>query len=564
MLESGPYRCIAWLVVALALNIPSARCLAADQAELVVNGGFEQPGATPSQAAGFVFTGDVVRGFAGRPGREYSSMGAIFTSFRGTAAARAGTLHQEVRGLTAGRGEWLRFRFRGLPEEHFSVSGAEDLFMRLDFFGDGGRTALDGVVKPLWDDVVRHRRDLDSNGVGKREGAAVWQDYIFDLMLPFPHIDTLRLTIGFRNGNASEEGLSRFLIDDVSLTRIHDPTGLAKAAGDAPSSTAAIALQDGSTLVHLGGRWYFERLAGSSEVPREFGADVANRLYYLSDRFEAPFAGNMTAWMHPGYLTRSGQAVTEDRLVTDNVVATFADGCLVVRAKDLPNHPTGLFPGYLHNPNAIQEQASTWYIPLEPRRNEAAVAMTAHDANHALPMGPIGIAVNGVEFFNPFDAGMEEAVDIMDRCCGHPDPRNAYHYHKYPVCVHSPFADDGTAHSPLIGWAFDGFPIYGPYEQAGVMAKDAHDNPLNAFNLHFDAKRGWHYHVTPGRLPYLIGGYWGVVDARNLARGRGGPGPGGRPGGGPGGGPGGPGGGPGGPDGPGLGRPPPPFGPPPP
>jgi hypothetical protein len=130
--------------------------------------------------------------------------------------------------------------------------------------------------------------------------------------------------------------------------------------------------------------------------------------------------------------------------------------------------------------------------------------------------------------------------------------------------VHSPFADDGTAHSPLIGWAFDGFPIYGPYEQAGVMAKDAHDNPLNAFNLHFDAKRGWHYHVTPGRLPYLIGGYWGVVDARNLARGRGGPGPGGRPGGGPGGGPGGPGGGPGGPDGPGLGRPPPPFGPPPP
>ncbi len=53
----------------------------------------------------------------------------------------------------------------------------------------------------------------------------------------------------------------------------------------------------------------------------------------------------------------------------------------------------------------------------------------------------------------------------MDRCCGHPDPDGTYHYHKYPICMKSPWADDGTDHSPLIGFAFDGFPIYGPYER---------------------------------------------------------------------------------------------------
>jgi len=70
--------------------------------------------------------------------------------------------------------------------------------------------------------------------------------------------------------------------------------------------------------------------------------------------------------------------------------------------------------------------------------------------------------VNGVVFFNPFDMGGQDATDMMDRCCGHPAPTGEYHYHKYPICVNSPWADDGSAHSPLLGWAFDGYPLYGP------------------------------------------------------------------------------------------------------
>jgi hypothetical protein len=146
--------------------------------------------------------------------------------------------------------------------------------------------------------------------------------------------------------------------------------------------------------------------------------------------------------------------------------------------------------------------------------------MNADDSNRGLPMGPIGVAINGVVFFNPFDAEMTDATDLMDRCCGHPEPREGrYHYHKYPVCVKSPFVDEGEGHSSLIGWAFDGFPIYGPYESPGIMAKDSSTNPLNEFNLHYDEDHGWHYHVTPGKFPYMLGGYWGQVDQRNFRRG---------------------------------------------
>ena len=100
-----------------------------------------------------------------------------------------------------------------------------------------------------------------------------------------------------------------------------------------------------------------------------------------------------------------------------------------------------------------------------------------------------------------------------------PAPNNQYHYHKYPVCVKSPSVDDGGGHSPLIGFALDGFPVYGPYVAKGLMAKDDKDEPLDDFNMRHDDERGWYYHVTPGKYPDMIGGFAGAPDPRNGRRG---------------------------------------------
>lgn len=96
-----------------------------------------------------------------------------------------------------------------------------------------------------------------------------------------------------------------------------------------------------------------------------------------------------------------------------------------------------------------------------------------------------------------------------------------YHDHKYPVCVKSPFVGvgDGDGHSPLIGFALDGFPLYGPYVAKSLMAKDDTANPLDAFDMRYDDDRGWHYRVTPGKYPYLIGGFAGTPDPRSVRRG---------------------------------------------
>ena len=48
----------------------------------------------------------------------------------------------------------------------------------------------------------------------------------------------------------------------------------------------------------------------------------------------------------------------------------------------------------------------------------------------------------------------------LDGCLGHPAPGGVYHHHQNPRCL---YAADSTRHSPLLGYAFDGFPIYGAY-----------------------------------------------------------------------------------------------------
>lgn len=184
---------------------------------------------------------------------------------------------------------------------------------------------------------------------------------------------------------------------------------------------------------------------------------------------------------------------------------------LIIKSQGYPNHPTAIFPNS-DNPNEIRVQDFTFRLPLVPRKSDTITR---------LPRGPIGMSLNGVVFFNPFEmeglnavAGYDEVW--LDSCCGHPQQSGVYHYHKYPTCVKSPFIDEGKSHSPILGIAFDGFPLYGPYESDGSMAMELKGpEALDACNGHSDPERGYHYHVTPNRFPYILGGYAGVVEPSN-------------------------------------------------
>jgi len=205
-------------------------------------------------------------------------------------------------------------------------------------------------------------------------------------------------------------------------------------------------------------------------------------------------------------------------MFTGNAKVSFEGDNMIVTSNGIPNHETGHFPNQ-YNPNSIREQHLRFVIPVTPKRGDQITPT---------PFGPIGVAINGIPFYNQYNGEGQDAVKLetFDSCCGHPDPSGMYHYHKYPVCVHSPFKDAAGKHSSLIGFMFDGYAVYGPN---GVDGKPPTD--LDSCNGHWDAVHGYHYHVTTA-YPYIVGGYRGVVNLRT-ARGRqggpGGPPPFGRP-----------------------------------
>ena len=456
-----------------------------------------------------------------------------------------GSISQTFDKISPKQGRWYSLRIRGLAQEGFAVDKS-DLYLKVAFSGKQAGDDLDFIKKKIHGQVQRERKDLKDEGTNRNLGSATWRQYELTFRTPFPEVDQIVATVAFANGKG-KGAKAGFWIDDFEMVSISAPAEYV-----APGKPKAITQpSDLKSLVPLGGRWYYDPQGEARKAPARFDRANSDRLFYLTDRLEAPFADNLDSWLKPGWLDGQGDMVTKAVYVPDSVVITVTKEHIVMKSKNLPNHPTAHFPDYDRkidgNPNYVAEQNLTFYLPLVPKKNPRAVAMDKRNTNRALPGGPIGVAANGVVFYNPFDHIAEaDAVWRLDRCCGHPSPNSQYHYHKYPVCVKSPWADDGEGHSPVIGFAFDGYPVYGPYESKGVLAKNSKDNPLNDFNVHQDEKRGWHYHVTPGQYPHVIGGYWGVMEEKNRrARGPRPGGPGGRPGGRPG-------------RGPGGGRPPPP------
>ena len=509
-------------------------CLvAAGETSLIENSALLPTNRRTAAPIGFEVHGDAAYANLSDIHREHSGWGIRFFAGEDLNGDKqsSGSLATSVTQIGPENGRWFRLRIRGIAQEDFHVEN-EDLYLKVEFFKNKGATALDHVKRRFYARVQQERKDLADPGTNRQLGGAAWRSYSMQFRTPFSEIDTLRVSVGF-SGGAARDKQAEFWINSFELAAVPPPDNY---VGNSEPKADSLDLK---VLDHLGGRWYYDPRGGGEVRPAQFEHTNADRILYRSDKLIAPFSGNTSAWLRTGYLDLAGKLVKRDKFVPDNVVIRISNEHIIVKSKNLPNHPTAVFPDRWRaldgNPNYIAEKNLTWYIPLEPKENPRRTAMKDKNNNdHALPMGPIGIAINGVVFFNPFDHLLDQdAVWRVDRCCGHPAPNSLYHYHKYPVCVKSPWTDDGNSHSPVIGFAFDGFPVYGPYEGKGLLARELKVNSLNEFNVHFDKQRGWHYHVTPGQFPHIIGGYWGMVESKNRPRpGRGpgrGPDPGLRP-----------------------------------
>ena len=192
-----------------------------------------------------------------------------------------------------------------------------------------------------------------------------------------------------------------------------------------------------------------------------------------------------------------------------SVTARVEGANVVVQTGDLPNHSSPYWgagntnyeapqAGMSVNPNRISAQTYVFRIPRVP------VAATSPADT---PMDAIGIALNGVVFFNQYAAmraPLTGELATFDRFNGHPAPRNNYHYHIEPAFL------TVASNAKLLGFILDGYPIYGTRETDGSTPAG-----LDACNGHRHATAEYpggtyHYHVVAAP-PYLVGCFHGVA-----------------------------------------------------
>lgn len=144
-----------------------------------------------------------------------------------------------------------------------------------------------------------------------------------------------------------------------------------------------------------------------------------------------------------------------------------------IRSNGISDHKTGQFPN-AGNPNRISEQSFNVRIPAQP---ELGTSISRPRI--------LGWLLNGV----PFEPGAGEfylgnrssgwqyealsgAVRLgLDHNHAHVQPNGKYHYHGLPTLFLQKMGVHKGAHSPQVGWAADGFPIYALYGYAGFQSK---------------------------------------------------------------------------------------------
>ncbi len=135
-------------------------------------------------------------------------------------------------------------------------------------------------------------------------------------------------------------------------------------------------------------------------------------------------------------------------------------------SNDIPDHNGGRFPDR-GCPNTIRPQEFHFRMPLQPRENARLLKVV----NHV----DFGVAIDGVvldpgtaEFWHNKRGSVWNVTLLtgfgnlgLDAIHAHVQPDGTYHYHGAPTELIK--SRDGWGKVVLIGYAADGFPVYGPW-----------------------------------------------------------------------------------------------------
>lgn len=199
----------------------------------------------------------------------------------------------------------------------------------------------------------------------------------------------------------------------------------------------------------------------------------------------------------------------------DDVTVTCPEGQAIITSDTYPDHT--LMTGIVGTNEQIPVPADyAAPIPLQPTLGTDPLTRDSS----------LGVAVNGVPIFDYTGGGEMSEDDLyhhqvehdtlltqqLDVCGGHAGRGDDYHYHVKPTCMIDQMANAGD--DAIIGWAFDGFPIYGDNNPDGTEIAEGF---LDVCNGQPDDTFGYRYH-TSSDAPYIVQCLMGEADLDNLPR----------------------------------------------
>eukprot|EP00903_Cladosiphon_okamuranus_P004283 g4281.t1 len=167
-----------------------------------------------------------------------------------------------------------------------------------------------------------------------------------------------------------------------------------------------------------------------------------------------------------------------------------------------PRHE--MMTGIVGTNEQIPVPAPGYYIPIKFEPAFTGIPQTRDSS--------LAVAINGIPIFD-YSAAGELGVDglyyhqphldttliqQLDVCGGHTGRGDDYHYHEIPRCMIDDMANKDD--NPIIGWAFDGFPLYGNNNPDGSVIEPG---TLDVCNGQLDKTFGYRYHTSDG-FPYII------------------------------------------------------------
>ena len=217
------------------------------------------------------------------------------------------------------------------------------------------------------------------------------------------------------------------------------------------------------------------------------------------------------------FTIRSGQPGAGAGYAKAQVSARCTGANLVVTSNGMPSYTF-----VKKTPNALRTQDWTWSVPLSPKKASKVTSINNR-------LGTIGFTVTGIPIFGPMEGPVppDQAFGdpvynkILDSCKGHTGYAGDYHDHAILAVARC-----GFTQSKIVGYAIDGFPIYGPssdaksgYVKSGnpksyswkAYTYQASSNPkvLDRCNGRTEADGSYGYHATT-TFPYVVGCFKGT------------------------------------------------------